>query len=103
MVYSFLIKKRVQQYDITIFQTPKFGEKKGYQDVYRCFLEGRGHEDVVEKVFQTFNVADRMPSDYEARYLSTGDIILIDEGKRGQYYYKLFPEGWKKINRIHVR
>jgi hypothetical protein len=97
------VKKRIHTYDITIFQTPNFGEKKGYQNVYRCFLKGNGHKNVLEKVFQTFNVTDRMPADYQARYLSTGDIVLIDEGKKGQFYYKLFPADWKKINRIIVR
>jgi hypothetical protein len=97
------VKKRVQTFDITIFQTPNFGDKKGYQDVYRCFLKGNGHKDVLEKVFQTFNVVDRMPSDYQARYLGTGDIVFIDQGKKGQFYYRLFPEDWKQINRIHVR
>lgn len=103
MVYSLLVKKRLQVYDITLFQTPNFGEKKGYQDVYRCFLEGNSHKDIIEKVFQTFNVADRLPTDYDARYLSTGDIILIDEGKKGQTYYKLYSQGWRSINRINVR
>ncbi|KKI88669.1 hypothetical protein WQ54_29570 [Bacillus sp. SA1-12] len=103
MVYSFLTKKRSQTLDITIFQTPKFGEEKGYEVVYRYLVDGNKHRDVLEKVFQTFNVADRMPTDYVARYICTGDILLIDEGKKGQFYYKLYPEGWKKINRIHVR
>jgi hypothetical protein len=44
-----------------------------------------------------------MPVDYHARYICTGDIVLIDEGKKGQFYYKLFPEDWKRINRINVR
>jgi YodL-like len=103
MVYSLLVRKRTLTFDITIFQTPKFGEKKGYKDVYRLILEGNNHKDVLEKVFQTFNVADRMPADYDSRYLSTGDIVLIDEGKKGQTYYKLYPQGWQIINRIHVR
>jgi len=102
-VYSLLLKKRITTYDVTIFQTPSFGDKKGYQDVYRFMMEGNNHKEALYKVFQTFNVADRMPNDYNARYLSTGDIVLIDEGKKGQYYYKLYPQGWKKINRIQVR
>ncbi len=102
-LYSLLLKKRITSYDVTIFQTPKFGDKKGYQDVYRFVIEGNNHNDALHKVFQTFNVADRMPNDYHARYLSTGDIVLIDEGKKGQHYYKLFPQDWKKINRMHVR
>ncbi|MBU7593165.1 YodL domain-containing protein [Metabacillus halosaccharovorans] len=102
-MYTLLLKKRITSYDVTIFQTPKFGEKKGYQDVYRFVMEGNNHKDALQKVFQTFNVTDRMPNDYQARYLSTGDIVLIDEGKKGQFYYKLNPQGWNKINRIHVR
>lgn len=102
-MYSLLLKKRITSYDVTIFQTPRFGDKKGYQDVYRFMMEGHSHKDALHKVFQTFNVADRMPNDYNARFLSTGDIVLIDEGKKGQYYYKLYPQGWKKINRIQVR
>ncbi|MDQ0228897.1 YodL domain-containing protein [Metabacillus malikii] len=98
-----LLKKRLLNFDITIFQTPKFGEKKGYQAVYRLIAKGESHRDVMEKVFQTFNVSDLIPNDYDARYLGTGDIVFIDEGKKGQYYYQLKPEGWKRINRIIVR
>jgi hypothetical protein len=43
-----------------------------------------------------------MPKDYHARFMGTGDIVLIDEGLKGQVYYRLCPEGWKKINRLHV-
>ncbi|QGQ48783.1 YodL domain-containing protein [Metabacillus sediminilitoris] len=102
-MYTLLVNKRIQTYDITIFQTPNFGEKKGYQNVYRNYFKGNGHQDVLKKIFKTFNVADRMPVDYNARYICTGDIVLIDEGKKGQFYYKLFPEDWKRINRINVR
>ncbi|MET1176245.1 hypothetical protein ABWU89_31990, partial [Paenibacillus amylolyticus] len=35
-----------------------------------------------------------------ARFLATGDIVLIDEGRRGITYYKLLSTGWGKINRI---
>ncbi|WP_226666689.1 YodL domain-containing protein [Metabacillus litoralis] len=102
-MYSLLVKKRVITYDMTIFQTPNFGDKKGYKDVYRLSVDGMTHKDALKNVFQVFNVNDRIPDDYRARYLSTGDIVLIDEGKKGQYYYKLFPQGWQKINRIQVR
>ncbi|WLR44252.1 YodL domain-containing protein [Bacillus carboniphilus] len=99
----FLSKVQVTLYDLTIFQTEEFGKDKGYQQVYRLKLEGKNHLDVLNKVFQKFNVPDRMPSDFNARYIGTGDIILIDEARGGKHYYKLFPGGWRKINRIHVR
>ncbi|TXC93165.1 hypothetical protein FS935_02940 [Metabacillus litoralis] len=102
-MYSLLVKKRAVTYDMTIFQTPNFGDKKGYKEVYRISVVGTTHNDALNNIFQVFNVNDRIPQDYTARYLSTGDIILIDEGKKGQFYYKLFPQEWKKINRIHVR
>ncbi|MRX72896.1 hypothetical protein GJU40_12170 [Bacillus lacus] len=97
------VNKRKGFYDVTIFQTQHYGQNKGYQQVYRLDISGRNHQDVADKVFKRFNVSDTMPNDYCARYVATGDIILIDEGKRGQNYYKLQSGGWEKINRIHVR
>lgn len=35
--------------------------------------------------------------------MATGDVILIDEGKRGKTYYKLLSTGWSKINRLIVQ
>lgn len=99
----FTVKKRCQNYDITIFQTPKFGEEKGYEQVYRLNIKASGHNEALQHVFCMFNVSDRVPDDYEARFISTGDILLIDEVKRGQTYYKLLSGGWTKINRVHVR
>ncbi|MFC0274308.1 hypothetical protein ACFFIX_23455 [Metabacillus herbersteinensis] len=101
--YLFLLNKRISPYDITIFQTPAFGESKGYRPVYRVNVEAPNHPDAIKKVFRMFNVPDMVPSDYHARFISTGDILLIDEGRRGQTYYRLHPEGWTEINRIHVR
>jgi hypothetical protein len=95
------IKKKV--YDATIFQTPEFRQKKGYRKVYRIAIEGNTHEECLYNIFRTFNVVDCMPDDYEGRFITTGDIIFIDEGRQGQYYYKLEPGGWNPINRIHVR
>lgn len=67
---------------MTIFQTPCFGEDKGYEMVYRTEINGRTHEDVLERTFSTFNVYDTVPNDYKARFLATGDIVLIDEGRK---------------------
>lgn len=99
----FAVKKRCQNYDITIFQTPKYGEIKGYEQVYRMNIEAAGHEEALHHVFCIFNVSDRKPRDYDARFILTGDIVLIDEVKRGQTYYKLLSGGWTKVNRVHVR
>jgi len=95
-----LFKKKLTPYDVTIFQTPCFGEDKGYEMVYRTEINGRTHEDVLERTFSTFNVYDTVPNDYKARFLATGDIVLIDEGRKGKTYYKLLSTGWSKINRI---
>lgn len=96
-----MTKKKI--FDVTIFQTPKFRQKKGYRKVYQTEIDGKNHEECLYNVFRTFNIADCIPSDYEGRFIATGDIILIDEGKLGKSYYKLIPGGWERINRIHVR
>jgi len=106
MVMVSLLKKVLktkQTYDVTLFQPPKFGQWKGYEQVYRLTLTASMHDEVLATVYRTFNVADLLPEDYKARYVSTGDIVLIDEGVRGQTYYKLCSDGWKKINRLHLR
>lgn len=46
-----LFKKKLTSYDVTIFQTPCFGEDKGYEMVYRTEINGRTHEDVLERSF----------------------------------------------------
>jgi len=91
------------QYDVTIFQTPKYRESKGYKQVYRTFVHACNHKNCLEKTFSLFNVTDRIPSNYKGRFLSTGDIVLIDEGRVGQHYYPLKPGGWQPINRINIR
>jgi hypothetical protein len=97
------VVKRAVSYDVTIMQTPNKGEDKGYRQVYRLSIPASCHQETVHKIFRMFNVADTLPEDFKARYISTGDILLIDEGTRGQFYYKLLPGGWKLINRMHVR
>ncbi|MBA2875406.1 hypothetical protein [Thermaerobacillus caldiproteolyticus] len=101
-----LMKKMLhtkQTYDVTLFQTPRFGQTKGYRQVYRLTMAALNHDEALSLVYRMFNVSDLLPKDYKARYVSTGDIVLIDEGIKGQVCYKLCPEGWKKVNRIHIR
>lgn len=92
-----LLKRRVVALDITIFQTPFFGEETGYEKVYQTTIKAFNHKDALEKMFRMFNVPDLIPRDYEARFISTGDILLIDEGRKGQTYYRLQPGRWEKI------
>ncbi|MCA1030313.1 hypothetical protein LCL95_04575 [Bacillus timonensis] len=101
--FFLLTKKRRIDYDMTIFQTPAFGDEKGYREVYRLTVTATNHKSAIDLVYRKFNVSDLIPSDYTARYISTGDILFIDEGRNGQTYYKLQPGGWKKINRMFVR
>jgi hypothetical protein len=96
------IRPRKKEYDVTIFQTPNFRQKKGYQQVYRLQVQGTSHAECLDEVFSWFNITDRLPSDFEGRFIGTGDILFIDEGRKGQYYYQLKSGGWKQVNRIHV-
>nr|WP_295973053.1 YodL domain-containing protein [uncultured Bacillus sp.] len=94
------VKKR--DYDVTVFQTPSYRQKKGYQQVYRLQVEGVSHNDCLNEVFAIFNVLDRMPKDFQGRFIGTGDILFIDDGRRGQFYYQLKSGGWEKINQTKV-
>ncbi|MEC2049680.1 hypothetical protein P9F17_00005, partial [Bacillus amyloliquefaciens] len=38
-----VFKKKTCAYDVTIFQTPRYGEKKGYRVVYRTELAADNH------------------------------------------------------------
>lgn len=102
MIYE-LSRVKKKTYDVTIFQTPEFGQTKGYKKVYRVEIEGNTHDECLANVFRQFNIVDCIPSDYEGRFICTGDIVFIDEGRLGQNYYKLVPGGWTPINRIHIR
>ena len=104
MVTNFLIKtRRKLKYDITIFQTPAYGQQTGYKQVYRLYVEGSNHHDAINYVYRIFNINDLMPKDYRARYINTGDILFFDEGRNGHSYYKLCTGGWKKVNRFLIR
>jgi hypothetical protein len=98
-----LTKIRKKEYDVTIFQTPQYRQRKGYKQVYRLNIKEDTHEDCLHSIFKKFNVPDRMPSDYTGRFITTGDIVFIDEGLRGQTYYQLQTGGWQEINRILIR
>jgi hypothetical protein len=95
--------EKYNEYDVTIFQTPQFGQKKGYRQVYRFFIHSTDHETLISQVFRMFNVQDLVPKDYRGRYLGTGDIVFIDEGRNGHYYYQLQTGGWRQIHRVHLR
>src|SRR3954471_22622213 len=97
-----LLRSRKKEYDVTIFQTPLFRQRKGYEQVYRLQVEGVSHDECLHDVFSRFNIADRIPDDFEGRFIGTGDILFIDEGRKGQFYYQLKSGGWKRVNRIHV-
>ena len=97
-----LIRSKKRSFDVTIFQTPTFRQKKGYQQVYRLNVEGTNHDECLNEVFSIFNVSDRVPKDFQGRFIYTGDILFIDEGRKGQYYYQLKPGGWEKVHRIRV-
>ncbi|MFJ5715197.1 YodL domain-containing protein [Neobacillus sp. NPDC093127] len=100
MMIKVLTKRASIQYDVTIFQTPKYRENKGYKEVYRTNISANSREQCLQETFSRFNVTDRIPANYKGRFLATGDIILIDEARGGQYYYQLKPGGWSPINRI---
>jgi hypothetical protein len=102
MMIRVLTKKGSNQYDVTIFQTPRYRENKGHKAVYRITIPAADREGCLRETFSRFNVTDRLPVNYKGRFLTTGDIILIDEGRGGQYYYQLKPGGWVPINRIQL-
>ncbi|WP_223701891.1 hypothetical protein [Sutcliffiella deserti] len=90
-------------YDVTIMQTPNYGESKGYAPVFRLTMGANNHEELINKVYRKFNVTDDIPPEYAGRFIGTGDVIMIDEGTFGISYYRLEFGGWKKINRVQVR
>ncbi|PLS01591.1 YodL domain-containing protein [Neobacillus cucumis] len=98
-----LPKKACIPYDVTIFQTPKYREQKGYKQVYRTTISASSRQQCLQETFSRFNVTDRIPANYKGRFMSTGDIILIDEGRSGSYYYQLKSGGWVPVNRINIR
>ncbi|MFD1737156.1 hypothetical protein ACFSCX_11400 [Bacillus salitolerans] len=96
-------KKGKSVYDITIMQTPKIGDIKGYKVVHRLEVEASSHSEAIYEVYRIFNVRDLMPKNTKARFIRTGDVLFFDEGLGGKTYYQLQTEGWIKIGRVHVR
>nr|WP_317853513.1 YodL domain-containing protein [Neobacillus sp. Marseille-Q6967] len=103
MMIRAITKRAAKQYDVTIFQTPKYRDNKGYKAVYRIMIHANSRKSCLEETFSRFNVTDRIPANYPGRFLTTGDIVLIDEGRAGHFYFQLKPGGWQPINRIHIR
>ncbi|WP_078380321.1 hypothetical protein [Sutcliffiella halmapala] len=91
------------EYDVTIMQTPNYGESKGYAPILRLTMEASNHKELISKVYKKFNVTDSIPQNYVGRFIGTGDVLMIDEGTFGISYYRLEFGGWKKINRVQVR
>ncbi|MEH7115871.1 YodL domain-containing protein [Neobacillus vireti] len=98
-----LTKKASILYDVTIFQTPKYREHRGYKEVHRTTIPAGSRKQCLDEAFRRFNVTDRMPNNYKGRFMATGDIILIDEGRGGQFYFQLKSGGWVPVNRINIR
>ncbi|ABO66793.1 MULTISPECIES: hypothetical protein [Geobacillus] len=88
-------------YEATIFQTPRFGEPK-YRQVCRLTVTASDHHEALSILYRMFNVVDLMPKNCQARFMGTGDIVLIDEGRKGQTYYRLCSGGWKPVERQRV-
>lgn len=56
------------------------------------------HLDVLEKAFSTFNVQDTVPNDYNARFITTGDIVVIDDQKKGSATTSSFRQDGNAVN-----
>ncbi len=96
-------KSLEKEMDLTLFQTPEYGQEKGYSQVFRTIILSRSHEEALNFLFKKFSVPDLMPNEFNGRFMGTGDIVLIDEYRGGQHYFQLKSGGWKKINRVHLR
>lgn len=66
--------------------------------MYRTKIGGRTHLDVLEKAFSTFNVHDTVPSDYNARFMTTGDIVVIDDKKKESAIISFFRQDGNAVS-----
>ncbi|WP_010172041.1 YodL domain-containing protein [Bacillus coahuilensis] len=103
VMWEKVAQKTFFEYELTLYQTEQFGDKKGYQLVHRDTIFGSTHDFALEVLYKMLNVQDSIPVDYKGRYVSTGDIVQIDEGRKGSSFYRLEVGGWNRINRIHLR
>ncbi|WP_170007113.1 hypothetical protein [Bacillus fonticola] len=94
--------RETEDFQLTLFQTPRYGLKRGYKIVFRQSFQGKTHEDVMYQLFQLLNVRERMPEDYSARFVGTGDIVSVERGSHSPIYYELKPGGWKEVRRLRV-
>ncbi len=99
MVMGFLRKKlaKIRSFDVTIFQTPNYGMSTGYEEVARLTIYAESKSKAIDKVYQMCNVSDLLPKDYRARFMTTGDVVILDEGWLGKTQYKLCADGWRKM------
>ncbi|MGG1290219.1 YodL domain-containing protein [Bacillus smithii] len=91
----------VKEYQVTLFQTPHYGETQGYEAVYHLPIRAKNHRAALETVFRIFNVFDLLPPDFSARFVATGDIVQISKGSN-KSFYRLESGGWRKIERSLV-
>lgn len=78
-----------------VFRGFSFVQQKGisledYKPVYEGTIEDSSVEDILEKLFEIFNLY--YPEDFEGRSMSVSDIVELD----GVYYY-CDHVGFKKI------
>ncbi|QPC46607.1 YodL domain-containing protein [Mangrovibacillus cuniculi] len=101
-----LVKKQFSlkesDFDVTVFQSPRYGVRSDYRQVYRGVMTSSSSEDVLETIYRRLNVKDTLPSKYNGRYINLGDIVFIDKGLEGHEYYQLQHEGWEKIPRLRL-
>lgn len=64
---------------------------KDYEVVYQGEIEGESRDEMLEELFEVFNI--NHPEDYDGRCLSVSDVV-----KLGDDYYYCDSIGWKKLN-----
>jgi hypothetical protein len=97
-----LLLPSAKEFQVTLFQTPHYGEKQGYEAVYRLPIKAKNHRAALEAVFRIFNVCDLLPPDFSARLMATGDIVQISKGSH-KCFYRLESGGWRKIEHSLVQ
>lgn len=89
-------------FDVTVFQSPRYGVRSNYRQVFRGVIRSSSSENVLETIYRRLNVKDTLPSSYSGRYVNLGDIVFIDRGLDGHEYYQLQHEGWEVIPRLRL-
>ena len=93
---EYLINIGLKPYETALSYDPDFlhNWKKYYVKVYEAEYKGSKvkTEDVLEDLFDIFNVDSRIPDDYEGTYMHVSNIIVLD----GVPYY-CDSIGWKEV------